>query len=242
MASPIVLDSNVHGNLRIKTGWGAEYGDSIHMAPVIADELPRLVLEYPVSLVRDDDSDRFQLTALLGFDPGENLFLDGALWNAMYVPMHLRRQPFTVGIAGEAGAEATPENTIITIDTDSPRVSDTEGERLFDADGKVTPFLQSINDLLAHLMSGISVTEAFITTLGEFDLIEPATLDVAFASGEQRKFEGLYTVSDEKLRALDDAKLRTMYDRGYLQASYLLLTSIGQFQKLIKLKDWREAG
>ena len=241
MARPVILDSKTHANVRIKTGRGAQFGEDMHLAPVIADELPRLILEFPVCLIKDTNTGQFGLHVLLGFEPGENLFLDGEQWSAMYVPMHLRRQPFMVGIAGEKDDEPTPENTVITIDMDSPRVADNEGERLFDSDGKATPYLQSISDLLSGLIPGISITETFVKAIADYDLITPAALDVAFADGEKRHFEGIYTVSDEKLRELDDEKMKELHDRGFLQASYLLLASIGQMQRLINLKDARRA-
>ena len=242
MASPVILDSNTHGDIRVNTNRGAEFGENIHMVPVIAEELPRLVLDYPVCLIKDPETGQFELQALLGFEPGENLFLTGNRWEATYVPMHLRRQPFMVGIAGEDGAEPTPENTIITIDMESARVGDTEGERLFDENGAPTPYLQSISNLLGGLLPGIKSTEAFIKALADDDLIEPANFNAGFVNGENRHFEGLYTVSDEKLRKLDDDKMKRMHDRGYLQASYLLLASFGQVQRLINLKNARLVG
>ena len=239
MASSVILDSKVHQSVRVRTDRGAEFGENMHLVPVIADELPRLLLEYPVCLIKDSETGQFGLHALLGFEPGENLFLDGNHWDAMYVPMHLRRQPFMVGIAGDEDAKPTPENTMITIDMGSARISETEGERLFDDGGEATQYLQSISELLSSLLPGISVTDVFVKQLADYDLIEPARLDVTFANGEQRNFDGLYTVSDEKLRELDDQKLRDLHDRGYLQASHLLLASIGQVQRLINRKNAR---
>ncbi len=239
MANPVVLDSKTHGDIRVNAKRGAEFGENIHMVPVIAEELPRLVLDYPVCLIKDPETGQFELQALLGFEAGENLFLTGNRWEATYVPMHLRRQPFMVGIAGEDGAEPTPENTIITIDMESARVSDTEGERLFDENGGPTPYLQSISNLLGGLIPGLRTTEAFIKTLVDNDLIESATFNAGFVNGENRHFEGLPTVSDEKLRELDDDKTILMHDRGHLQASYLLLASFGQVNRLINLKDAR---
>ncbi len=241
MASPTILDSAKHRQTRIITSRGAEFGESVHFVPVIADELHRLVLEYPVCLIKDNDTGRFGLSALLGFEPGENLYLEGRAWDATYLPLHVRRQPFMIGVAGETGTTPTAENTVITIDVDSPRVSESDGERLFTDDGSRTPYLEDMSRLLSTLVPGIQTTEAYIDALADRDLIAPFQLSVSFAGGEQQKFDGLYTAHDEKLRELTGEALDALHGKGFLQAGFLMLASIGNLQKLIDKRNARRA-
>lgn len=237
MADNVVLSSDRHRDFRVITSRGADYGENVHFVPVIADELSRLVLEYPVCLMKDNETDQFGLYAMLGFEPGENLFLKGDTWDGAYIPLNIRRQPFMVALTAEPGEEPTPEKTVITIDMDSKRVQDSEGESLFNEDGSWTPFLQGVGQLLSGLAPGIKRTDAFIAALTEHHLIEPAQLTVAFADGEQRRFDGLYSVNDEKLRELSGDTLEDLHSKGYLQASYLIIASIGHVQKLIERKN-----
>ncbi|MEO1246850.1 MAG: SapC family protein [Pseudomonadota bacterium] len=241
MASPTVLDASDHRQLRVVTERGALYGENVHIVPVIADELQSLVLDYPVALIKDAETGHFGLYALLGFEPGENLYLSENQWRASYVPLHVRRQPFMVGLETDAGEQANPENAVITIDIDSKRVQANEGQALFTDDGRWSPYLEAVSKMLAKLMAGMKSTDAFIAHLAERDLLEPAQLNVTFADGEEKSYEGLYTVNDEKLSELDAGSLKELHDKGYLQACYLLLASIGHVQSLISLKNERLA-
>ena len=90
-------------------------------------------------------------------------------------------------------------------------------------------------------MAGIESTKAFIETLSSHDLIEPAQFNITFADGEQKRYEGMYTVNDEKLGQLTGDSLQQLHKRGYLQACHLLLASLGQVQRLIGLKNERRS-
>lgn len=240
MANPVLLDNNKHRKLRVVTSRGAEYGENVHLVPVIADELNSLVLDYPVCLLKDDETGQFGLHALLGFDQGENLFLRGSQWDASYIPLHVKRQPFMVGFA--ANEPAIPENAVITVDMDSKRVQESEGEALFTEDGSRTEYLAGIDNLLAGLMNGIETTEAYVAAIAELDLIESAQVNITFASGGQRTYDGLYTINADKLNELSGEALEELHRKGFLQASYLLLASMGQLQKLIARKNATGAG
>lgn len=237
MANPVVLSSDKHLALKVITSRGAEYGEDVHFVPVLAEELRSLVLDYAVCLMKNHETGQFGLQALLGFEAGENLFLDGDQWHAHYIPIHVRRQPFMVGVAGDEGTEPTPENMVLTIDTDSKRVQESEGEDLFHEDGRSTPYLANISKMLTAIIPGIKTTDLFIEALNEHELIQQARIDIEFVNGEKHEFEGFYTISDEKLASLSESALVDLHKKGYLQAAHLLLASIGQLQRLIGMKN-----
>lgn len=242
MANPVFLESERHRKLRVINTYGAEYGDNVHLVPVLAEELSALVLDYPVSLIKNEETGQFVLHALLGFDPGENLFLDGSTWRAAYVPMQIRRQPFLVGYTAAGGEPSTPQQAVISIDLDSKRVQESGGEALFTEDGSRTDYLNDIENLLQTIVSGMQRTDAFIAMITELDLIEPARVNVTFRSGEQRSFDGLHTISAEKLGALSGEDLEKMHKNDYLRGCHLLQNSMGQMQNLVARKGAREAG
>ena len=119
------------------------------------------------------------------------------------------------------------------------RVQESSGERLFDEAGNSTAFMQEINSMLSTLMNGIVRTQAFIQTLAEYDLIESIQLSVNFIGEEQKRFDGIYTINEDKLKSLTAAQVCELNNKGYLQACYLLLASMGHVQKLINLKRQR---
>ena len=236
MSNFVTLDKNIHKNTRILTERGAEFGENTHLLPVICEELNKLVLEYPICLIKDNNTGQFGLQALLGFEVGENLFLQGNHWSANYLPLHIKRQPFMVGVNAKQGEQPTADNTVITLNTDSARVQEVSGERIFDDEGNITPFMQEMNNILSTLVNGILRTEQFIKTLSEYDLIEAIQLTVTFKDGEEKRFDGIYTINENKLKQLTPEALKILHDKGYLQACYLLMASMGHVQKLITLK------
>ncbi|QKX17555.1 SapC family protein [Microbulbifer sp. YPW1] len=239
MSNTVALNNESHRNLKVITRRGAEYGEGTHLVPVVANELRNLMLEYPVCITKDPNTGQFSLCALLGFEPGENLYLQGDSWDAQYIPMHIRRQPFMVGYRNPEAAVGEERGAVITLDLDSKRVTEegADGERLFDDQGNNTPFMQQVSDLLGQLMVGMESTTAFLSALADNDLIEPAHINVQFASGEHKRYEGLYTVNEDKLQKLDADKLVYMHQHGYLQAAYWLGASMGQIRKLIQKKN-----
>lgn len=241
MANYVALSSETHRTTRVVTDRGARYGEDIHFLPVIADELRHLVLDYPVFLMKDPQTGQFGLFALLGFEPGENLFLEGDRWDAAYLPAHVRRQPFMVAFRGKPDEVPKPGETVVTIDMDSERVRASEGERLFDDEGKATPYLERISQILSGLVSGMESSRGLIDQLAEHDLIESAQLNITFADGEQKRFEGLYTINEEKYRDLGPQSLDALHRSGALEAATLMTASVGHVQKLIDRRNERKA-
>lgn len=241
MADIQVLDSEKHRDLRIVTKRGAEYGEAAHIVPVVADELSNLALEYPIVLVKDKESGRFSMCAILGFEKGENLFLDGEVWDSTYVPIHVRRQPFSLSYTAEKDGDPDPASLVISVDMASNRIQDKDGERLFNEDGSHSDFLKRVNVMLAELGPAATATEAFIDALASHELIEPSQLNVQFPGGDNKRFEGLYAVHEDKLSMIEGDVLADLYKRGYLQGAWLMLASIGNVHKLMLRRNKRDS-
>ena len=60
----------------------------------------------------------------------------------------------------------------LAIDLESPRISKTDGERLFGDDDAPTPYLRSIMATFQELKPGMEKTRAFTAKLLELKLIE----------------------------------------------------------------------
>ena len=108
MTNAVLLDNVTHKDLRVKTGYSAEFGDSINLALVFPTEFTFVQREYPI-LFQKDSNGEFQAVALLGLDKGENLFLDKDGWNARYVPAVQRRGPFLIGLHRKDDGTTDPE-------------------------------------------------------------------------------------------------------------------------------------
>jgi hypothetical protein len=220
-----ILDPAEHRDLRIKQGHGAQFGENVPLVPLTANELRQAVVEFPVFLVKDPGTGQFGLCALLGRSAGHNAFLRGDRWRTRYVPLHIRRQPFLV-------AERAEGEGAVAIDLDSSRVSQNEGERLFDDAGEGTAALACAKDLLVAIMQAARPTAAFITALVEARLIRPAELAGACSDDLVLDVAGLYEVDRTALASLRGERLEQLHGAGHLFGAHLLIASCGNLSRL----------
>lgn len=204
------------------------------ICPVILTEIPRLAVEYPIALTRSSETGALVCVALFGVDARENLYWRDDRWNASSLPLNIARQPFFVAVSETAPAAGEPQGLITCIDIDNPAVQEREGERLFEDTNKESAFLRQKLSILAELVGGEQATRDFIARLEALGLIRPFQLEFRFGAGEPRKISGLQSVDEQKLRALDAATLADLNARGYLQAIYAMLTSLGHLQSLAR--------
>jgi hypothetical protein len=223
MPNIALLNNQAHRTLRVQPGAAARYGDNQRFVPVIVGEFPHLAVHYPILLTKDQDTGAFFIGAMLGFDEGENLFLD-ARGMETYRPLNLQRGPFFT-----AGNE-------IAIDLDSPRI-DEGGRPLFTESGEPTQYMQSIMALFRDLKPGLEVTKTFVQTLVSLKLIEPIDIDLAFDDGSRRNLTGLYAINQASLRALAEDSVLDLFRRDYLQLIYLMIASLKQVPVLARRKN-----
>ncbi len=234
-----MLDPVEHKNVTVITSRGEKFGEKTNIVPVIADELRSLVTEYSVCFLKDPNTGRFGLYALTGLEPGTNLYLKNDQWQASYLPLHVRRQPFLMGITGNENEKPTRDNTVVTIQLEHKRVTEEGGERLFDEQGNATEYLKSITAILGRLLQGLPKTDAFVDALIEHSLIEQLQLKVTMSDGNQKNLQGFYGINEEKLAALRGQTLEDFFSKGYIQACHMLITSIGHIQKLVHWENNR---
>ncbi|MEI8619199.1 SapC family protein [Pseudoalteromonas sp. B193] len=124
MTNATLLDKNRHANLYINNAPSAEFGDNINYIPIVADELKQLVLDYPVYFMKNPQTGQFELFVLTGFTAGENLFLQQGRWRAQHIPLHIKRQPFKLGLRDATITEPTDNDLAVLIHQDHPRVNE----------------------------------------------------------------------------------------------------------------------
>lgn len=236
MSSRVLLDNVTHGDLRVRTGFSAEFGDNINNALVFPTEFAYVQREYPILFRRSDDGE-MQAVALLGLDRDENLFLDGnGGWNARYVPAIQQRGPFLIGIHKEQSGEP-----MIHVDMDHPRVSEKEGERLFLEHGGNSPYLEHMSRVLGMINDGARQSQPMFAAFEELGLIEDMEIEVELDETLKYKLPGFRTIGRERLATLEGQDLRRLNEAGYLQLAFLVVTSLGNISWLIELKNRRRA-
>jgi hypothetical protein len=233
----VVLSSQTHRNVRVATARSSGDYAAVNAVGVIPREFQRLLAHYPIFFTKSTDTGRFEPAALLGFERHENLFLVNDRWDAVYVPLQIQRQPFSLIPRRSDGAPANPDGLDVAFDLDSPHIQTQEGERLFLDDGQPSKLLQSITSMLATLVSGSTEAYAFTGRLAELDLIEPVRIDIEFVDGSETKMQGLYWIAAAALKALPAAQLADLRDREFLEWMYFQMASLAHMPALVARKN-----
>jgi hypothetical protein len=219
------LNNQQHRDLRVITKPGVAYGDDMMGSPTFPAEFRSVQAHYPIVFAKLQDS-TFAPLALFGFREKQNLFLQGDRWDAAYMPLMVQRVPFLIGTAANG--------KVVHIDLDSPRVSRTEGELLFNDQGGNTIFLERVSSTLGAIDEGLASTPAFIDALLEHNLLESFALDIEFRDGAKHRFAGFFTVQEERLSQLGPEALGKLQKAGFLLPVYMVIASLSNFRDLIE--------
>jgi hypothetical protein len=236
MSDHVLLDSTTHRDLRVRTARGAELGDAVMCCIAMPDEFRRLQNDYPILFRLDAERDAFAALATFGFENGENLFLDGDRWDAGYIPLAIDIQPFLIGGTPDQDGEKQ-----VHVDMASPRIADGEGVRVFDDDGRPTPYLETIADKLGALDAGFRGSGDFFAALRRHGLLEPLTLEITLDDGSINRLVGFHAIDEAKLAALDAAALGELHDADHLMPIFMAVASAGRLRELVARKNRRVA-
>jgi len=239
MPRPVMLNNVAHQNLRVITRHGAEFGDAVGTVVTFPTEYADVQREYPIFFRRSSDTGEYHSVALLGFDKNENLFLEDGRWNASYVPGIVARGPFLIGFQEQQVGGEMRKEPVIHVDLDHPRVSFSEGERVFLQHGGNSLYLDQIAVVLRGIRDGIEMSKAMFAAFAEHGLIEPVHLEVKFSEEDKYNVIGLYTINVEKLATLEGQALEKLNRAGFLQGAYLVVASMQNVKKLVSLKQRR---
>jgi hypothetical protein len=237
VADLVIVDSRAHRHLGVDSAPSANYGSNINNVAVVPREYGALVTHYPIFLRKSAETGQFEPTVLLGFQPGENLFLVGDRWDVAYVPLQIQRQPFSVVPSTRAEVEGALGRLEIAFDSTDPRIRAGGDRRLFLESGAPTEYLQQVSSMLRALVTGATEAYAYTGRLAELNLIEPIRVDVTFVDGSEVKLQGLYSIAPTALAGLPAAALAELRDRGYLEWMYFQMASLGQVGALMARKN-----
>ena len=232
-----ILNNVDHKNLRVITERSAKYGDNQWFAPTFAHEFRNLQSHYPVVFTKNPDTGKFQAVALLGFEVDENLFLTEDGWDAMYIPLSIVRQPFLIGFQQSNEDGVTSVEPVVSVNMDSPRISDTQGEPVFLEHGGNSEYLEQINSVLKLVHEGHERNQDFVDMLLGMDLLESFVLDVELNDGSEHRMSGFYTINETSLRGLTGDDLVVLNNNGYLEAVYMAIASLSNISVLVDRKN-----
>ena len=240
MTRNVLLDNVVHKDLKVRTGYSAEFGDSLNSVMVFPTEFVHVQREYPI-LFGKDSAGQYHARALLGLDRDENLFLQGNGWQARYVPALLARGPFLIGFRQNEAGETVNE-MVTHVDLDHPRISTTEGEPIFKSQGGNSPYLERANRMLQLIHRGMGAVVPMFAAFEEAGLLEQRDFEIHLDDRTTYNVPGFLTISEARLAKLDGAQLEKLNKTGFLHFALFALASLANINWLIELKNRKRAG
>lgn len=235
MTRHVMLNNIEHKDLRVMARYGKEFG-AAGSVPAFPTEFAEIQRDYPIFFRKDPGTGEFAAIALLGFTREENLFLEGDRWDASYIPGVVARGPFLIGFQERQEGGDLRREPVIHVDVDDPRISQTEGERVFLESGGNSRYLDRIAQVLSGINDGIAASKAMFEAFTALDLIEPLKMELKIGPA-QYDILGLHTISAQKLRNLNAEQVYRLHTSGFLQGAYLVLASINNVQRLIARKQ-----
>ncbi len=224
----VPLNRGQHRKLRIRTAdEKARFADSSHYVPLAATEFYQAARDYPI-LFSGSDEEAGPI-ALLGLQAGKNLFIkeDGSWEAGAYVPAFVRRYPFILARGDEAAAEFT-----LCIDENYGGFGESEGDALFDEDGKDTPYLTRMVTFLNSYYADMERTKSFMKRLVELNLLTTRTFRITDSHERNFFLNNFRIVDEEKFSKLDDVTLGELHRNGWLGWIYAHLISLGNVSQL----------
>jgi hypothetical protein len=228
-AKQLVYESAVPVSKARHAGWSIEAGNDfafsrkVNSVPLMAVEFPAASAEYAVVFAGNEEA--VMPAVILGMREQENLYL-GPLggWQAKYVPAFLRRYPFVFSSPDEG------KNFVLCIDEGFPGFNQAgRGEKLFNGDGKPTPYVENVLKFLQSYQVEFQRTQAFCKKLRELNLLEPMRAQVTLDSGERMALTGFMAVNRARLKTLPGEKLAEMARNDELELLYAHLHSMRNF-------------
>jgi SapC protein len=209
-----------HGKKSIKAGTNYSYARGINSVPLMAAEFEAASFEYAIVFAGEAGS--IMPVALLGLRDGENTFVDAqGAWTGKYVPAFVRQYPFVF-----ASTDRGDTFTLCVDETFAGLNEEGLGERLFDAAGTRTQYLQSVLGFLQAYQAQFRATRRFVQRLEELKLLDAMEAQFALASGQQVKLGGFHAVNRERLRAVEGDVLAQFARGGELDLIYSHIHSL----------------
>jgi hypothetical protein len=223
--SPVVLDEELHKELRIKKPENYSAMENLEVVPLGFSELIPATMYYPVMIARQED--KFFPFAVLGVNK-KNIYLnEEGFFKVDVVPKVCELYPFSVK---EEILEDGTQEWAVVVDLECAHP---EGERLFTDDGENTPYFAEIKQKLTQFIVDCQKAMEFCNELATLGCIRPIDIEVNCKYGKG-KFKNVYIGDIENLRKIQPEKLYYLNTTGYLPMIYALYFSARNF-KLFEL-------
>ena len=230
---PVALNRERHAALKLAVMPDHfRFAANTNAVPIMSTEFAEAARDYPIVFVGEEGGP-FSVAALVGLRDAENLMVDaeGRWERGTYVPAFARRYPFVLAKTDDS------DRLTVCVDEVYAGLGTDEGEALFDAEGKETPYLKRVLDFLQAFHTEAQRTTEFANRLKELGLLVSKVINVERKGQPRQSLRGLWIVDAAKLRGIDDARVGELYRNGYLRWIEAHLISLGSLARLVARLD-----
>lgn len=225
------LSATTHADLKMNPQGALKVAANQHIINLKVSEVGMAISSFPVFISRISENADWTLSAINSFELGSNLFVENDAWIGTHLPIGMQTYPFFL-----MRSPTDEKNFTIGIDEQSSVFSKQEGEALFE-NGKASIRLSQATAQLELEVKHDVHTYKFTKKAEELGLIRPMDLQVQYHNGRVNTLKGLNTIDEVVLQELDVEKFDELRKESYLLPLYSMLTSIYQFNNLIKLHN-----
>jgi len=208
-----------------------DYMADQHFLPLTATEFGSASASFPIIFAGENKTP----LAVMGIRTSENLFVEeGVFNNDFYLPAFARRYPFVL-----AGDKAN-DRFVVCVDGKAECVSDKNIAQPFFEGDDTSPYTKEAFEFLQNYERDRQATDAMIEEFKRHDLFENKEMNFQGVNpdgspGEKQKIADYFAVTEERLRKLDDATLKSFSDRGFLAVAHAHMISLGNWQRLVNM-------
>lgn len=234
---PVPLNRTEHKDLRLKGIPSLRFAANVHSVPLTGVEFPAAARDLPILFAGQSMADAGPM-ALLGLRQSENLYVDaeGQWAQGIYVPAFIRRYPFVLAEKPE-GQEG--DDFTVFLDEAYEGFGQEDGERLFKEDGTDSEMLANAVNFLGEFQNHVGRTQWFMEQIRKHDLLEPRNIRLE-KDGKVINLNGLFVISEEKLRKLDEKTAQEFLREGVFGWIYAHLLSLSNIDRVAQRLDTRE--
>lgn len=226
------LDSKAHSSLSMNPDQPFTFAAHLMAAPVMAGEAELIAREYVLAFPAKPGLP----LAILGVEQGRNAYVspDG-IWQARYLPAHIRRYPFMLAARPESADEQGGRNFTVMVDLAAPHFKFGTGQPLFTEDGQPAPALLNAQKFLIAIQNDSDRTQQLVQQLEEAQLLVQEPLIVRVADNPV-SLDGLRVVNRQRLDGLPADTLKALQASGALQLVYAHFMSLTNLTNSVLVK------
>ncbi|NTW52070.1 MAG: SapC family protein [Chlorobiaceae bacterium] len=232
-SNAVALNSERHSDFTISPSpKGYHFAADLLTVMIVASEFYDAGRQFPIIFTISPEN-VVQPVVLLGFEEGENLFVDDeGKWTGRYIPAYLRRYPFITTDESEDG------QAIVCFDESFDGFNLEGGIPLFE-NREPTAKTIEIQGFLQGYLVQLKQTREFGSILLEKDLFREISAQANLVDGRTYGLNGMHVVDEQKLAELSEADVNELFKAGLLPLVYAHLLSLRNLQELVERKGTR---